>query len=142
VLHPFQKKTQKAARADLDLAMQRYRIARKLTGGVKRGQESDRIEREELTQIQASKRLGITQPRVSEITRGNVARLALGYLVGLGAKSGLSVGLKVAARRGEAQVKVRTGSCRSGPYRSIRYSMSALCSMPDSAFTDQRLFSV
>jgi phage-related protein len=37
VLHAFQKKTPKTARADLDLAMQRYRIARELAEGVKRG---------------------------------------------------------------------------------------------------------
>ena len=37
VLHAFQKKTQKTARADLDLAVQRYRIARELAEGVKRG---------------------------------------------------------------------------------------------------------
>ena len=55
------------------------------------------VEREELTQAQASKRLGITQPRVSEITRGKVALLSLGYLVGLCAKAGISVGLKIAA---------------------------------------------
>lgn len=36
VLHPFQKKTQKTARTDLDLAMQRYRIARELAEGVNR----------------------------------------------------------------------------------------------------------
>ena len=37
VLHAFQKKTQQTAKADLDLAMQRYRIARELAEGVKRG---------------------------------------------------------------------------------------------------------
>jgi len=37
VLHAFQKKTQKTARADLDLAMQRYRIVRELAEGLKRG---------------------------------------------------------------------------------------------------------
>lgn len=55
------------------------------------------IERQELTQAQASKRLGITQPRVSEITRGKVELLSLDYLVGLCAKSGIAVGLKIAA---------------------------------------------
>jgi len=35
VLHAFQKKTQKTARADLDLAMQRYRIAQELAEGAK-----------------------------------------------------------------------------------------------------------
>ena len=55
------------------------------------------VEREELTQAQASKRLGITQPRVSEVTRGKVELLSLDYLVGLCAKAGISVGLKIAA---------------------------------------------
>jgi len=55
------------------------------------------VEREELTQAQASKRLGITQPRVSEITRGKIELLSLDYLVGLCAKAGISVGLKIAA---------------------------------------------
>lgn len=37
VLHAFCKKTQKTARADLDLAKQRYRIARDLAEGVNHG---------------------------------------------------------------------------------------------------------
>lgn len=55
------------------------------------------IDREELTQAQAAKRLGVSQPRVSEITRGKVELLSLDYLVGLCAKAGISVGLKLAA---------------------------------------------
>jgi predicted XRE-type DNA-binding protein len=55
------------------------------------------IDREQLTQAQASKRLGIAQPRVSEITRGKVELLSLDYLVGLCAKVGISVNLKLAA---------------------------------------------
>ena len=55
------------------------------------------IEREELTQALAAKRLGIAQPRVSEITRGKVDLLSLDYLVGLCAKAGIPVGLKLAA---------------------------------------------
>ena len=55
------------------------------------------IEREKLTQAQAAKRLGIAQPRVSEITRGKVELLSLDYLVGLCAKAGIPVGLKLAA---------------------------------------------
>ena len=55
------------------------------------------IDREELTQAQAAKRLGIAQPRVSEITRGKVELLSLDYLVGLCAKAGISVGLNLAA---------------------------------------------
>lgn len=55
------------------------------------------IDREQLTQARASKRLGITQPRISEITRGKVELLSLDYLVGLCAKAGIPVNLKLAA---------------------------------------------
>ncbi len=55
------------------------------------------IEREDLTQAQAAKRLGITQPRMSEIVRGKVELLSLDYLAGLCAKAGLEVGLRLAA---------------------------------------------
>ena len=55
------------------------------------------IEREKLTQVQAAKRLGIAQPRVSEITRGKVELLSLDYLVELCAKAGIQVGLRLAA---------------------------------------------
>jgi predicted XRE-type DNA-binding protein len=55
------------------------------------------IENEDLTQAQAAKRLGIAQPRVSEINRGKVELMSLDYLVGLCAKAGISVGLRLAA---------------------------------------------
>jgi predicted XRE-type DNA-binding protein len=55
------------------------------------------IQRQQLTQAQASKRLGISQPRVSEITRGKVELLSLDYLVGLCAKAGIPVELRLAA---------------------------------------------
>lgn len=55
------------------------------------------MERENLTQAKAAKRLGITQPLVSEITRGKVELLSLDYLVGLCAKAGIEVGVRVAA---------------------------------------------
>jgi len=53
--------------------------------------------REELTQVQAAKRLGIVQPRISEIARNKVDKLSLDYLVGLCAKAGVSVTVKLAA---------------------------------------------
>ena len=55
------------------------------------------MEREGLTQAQAARRLGVTQPRVSEIVRGRVELLSLDYLVGLCAKAGVDVGLRIAA---------------------------------------------
>jgi predicted XRE-type DNA-binding protein len=53
--------------------------------------------REELTQAQAAKRLGVAQPRISEIARNKVDKLSLDYLVGLCAKVGLSVAVRLAA---------------------------------------------
>ena len=55
------------------------------------------MEREELTQAEAAKRLGVAQPRVSEIARGKVELLSLDYLVGLCSKAGLDVALRLAA---------------------------------------------
>jgi predicted XRE-type DNA-binding protein len=50
-----------------------------------------------LTQADAAKRLGIAQPRVSEITRGKVELLSLDYLVGLCTKAGIPVKMRLAA---------------------------------------------
>ena len=55
------------------------------------------IDRERLTQAEAAKRLGIAQPRVSEIARGKVELLSLDHLVGLCTKAGIHVGLHLAA---------------------------------------------
>ena len=55
------------------------------------------MEREKLTQTKAAKRLGITQSRISEITRGKVELLSLDYLVLLCAKAGIPVGVRLAA---------------------------------------------
>ena len=55
------------------------------------------MERERLTQAQAAKRLGIAQPRVSDIVRGKVELMSLDYLVGLCSKAKLDVGLRLAA---------------------------------------------
>jgi predicted XRE-type DNA-binding protein len=55
------------------------------------------MEREGITQAQAAKRLGIAQPRMSEIVRGKVELMSLDYLVGLCAKAGLDIGLRLAA---------------------------------------------
>lgn len=55
------------------------------------------MEREKLTQAEAAKRLGIAQPRISEIVRGKVELLSLDYLVGLCAKAGITIGMRLAA---------------------------------------------
>ena len=55
------------------------------------------MEQGALTQASAAKKLGISQPRVSEITRGKVELLSLDYLVGLCAKAGIPVKMRLAA---------------------------------------------
>jgi predicted XRE-type DNA-binding protein len=55
------------------------------------------VDREGCTQAQAAKRLGVSQPRISEIARNKVDKLSLDYLVGLCAKAGVSVKVKMAA---------------------------------------------
>jgi predicted XRE-type DNA-binding protein len=55
------------------------------------------MEKEKLTQAQVAKRLGIAQPRVSDIVRNKVELMSLDYLVGLCAKAKLDVGLRLAA---------------------------------------------
>ena len=44
-----------------------------------------------------SKRLAVVQPRISEIARNKVEKLSLDYLVGLCAKAGVTVAVKLAA---------------------------------------------
>ena len=53
--------------------------------------------REGLTQAQAATRLGVVQPRISEIARNKVDKLSLDYLVGLCVKAGVSVAVRLAA---------------------------------------------
>ena len=55
------------------------------------------MEREGLTQAQAAKRLGIAQPRVSDIVRNKVELMSLDYLVALCTKAKVDVGLRLAA---------------------------------------------
>ena len=55
------------------------------------------IDREGITQAQAAERLGVAQPRISEIARNKVHKLSLDYLVGLCAKAGVAVKVRTAA---------------------------------------------
>lgn len=55
------------------------------------------IDREGITQSEAAERLGVAQPRISEISRNKVDKLSLDYLVGLCAKAGVAVKVRTAA---------------------------------------------
>jgi predicted XRE-type DNA-binding protein len=52
-----------------------------------------------LTQAKAAKRLGVTQPRVSDLMRGKIDLFGLDALVNLATAVGLKVGLRVVRAR-------------------------------------------
>ena len=64
-------------RADLMIAIQRY------------------LRRAGFSQTEAAKKLGITQPRLSDLARHRIERFSLDALVNLAAKAGLNVRLTV-----------------------------------------------
>jgi predicted XRE-type DNA-binding protein len=54
-----------------------------------------RIDDWETTQAKAAKRLGITQPRLNDLLRGQIDKFSLDALVALAEQAGLEVRLKV-----------------------------------------------
>jgi predicted XRE-type DNA-binding protein len=59
------------------------------------------IEKEKLTQAEAARRLGVSQPRISDLTRGRISRFSLDTLVNMLSDAGLEVGfcIKPPSRR-------------------------------------------
>lgn len=53
------------------------------------------IEREGLTQAEAAKRLNVTQPRISDLTRGKINRFSLDTLVNMLTAAGLEVAVRI-----------------------------------------------
>jgi predicted XRE-type DNA-binding protein len=56
------------------------------------------VEKEELTQAEAAKRLKVTQPRVSDLMRGKISRFSLDTLVTMSSDAGLEVDLRITAK--------------------------------------------
>ena len=50
-----------------------------------------------VTQTEAARRLGVTQPRLNDLLRGRIQNFSLDALIDLAAKAGLSVRLEIAA---------------------------------------------
>jgi predicted XRE-type DNA-binding protein len=50
-----------------------------------------------LTQAEAARRLGVTQPRLNDLLRGRIQNFSLDALVDLAARAGLTVRLDIAA---------------------------------------------
>jgi predicted XRE-type DNA-binding protein len=53
------------------------------------------IEKEGLTQIDAAKRLRVSQPRISDLTRGKISRFSLDTLVNMLTDAGLEVDFRI-----------------------------------------------
>ena len=56
---------------------------------------SDHIEKQGWTQVQAAKHLGVTQPRISDLTRGKLSAFGLDLLVTMLARAGMAVDIRV-----------------------------------------------
>jgi predicted XRE-type DNA-binding protein len=54
------------------------------------------VEEWRVTQAEAARRLGITQPRLNDLLRGRLARFSLDALVDLAQRAGLTVRMEVA----------------------------------------------
>jgi predicted XRE-type DNA-binding protein len=57
----------------------------------------DHIERTELSQSEAAKLLGVTQPRISDLMRGKIELFGLDTLVNMIAAAGLHVEMRIKA---------------------------------------------
>lgn len=53
------------------------------------------VEEWKLTQAQAARRIGVTQPRLNDLLRGRVDRFSLDALVGLAERAGLEVRMEI-----------------------------------------------
>lgn len=49
----------------------------------------------DVTQTEAARRLGVTQPRLNDLLRGRIAKFSLDALVALAARAGLAVHLDI-----------------------------------------------
>jgi predicted XRE-type DNA-binding protein len=56
----------------------------------------DTVEGWQITQAQAAKRLGITQPRLNDLMRGRIGKFSLDALIVLAERTGLSVRMEIA----------------------------------------------
>jgi predicted XRE-type DNA-binding protein len=60
------------------------------------------IEKEGLTQAEAAKRLRVSQPRISDLTRGKISRFSLDTLVNMLTDAGMEVDVRIKSPSGRA----------------------------------------
>jgi predicted XRE-type DNA-binding protein len=75
----------------------------------------DHIVRTEMSQTQAAKRFGVTQPRVSDLMRGKINLFALEALVNMAAAANMRIDMHVLeapAKRGAGAASVKTAAAK------------------------------
>jgi predicted XRE-type DNA-binding protein len=75
----------------------------------------DHIVRTEMSQAQAAKRFGVTQPRVSELMRGKINLFALDALVNMAAAANMRIEMHVSeapVRRSAGAASVKTSAAK------------------------------
>lgn len=55
-----------------------------------------RVQNWNVTQVEAARRLGITQPRLNDLLRGKITNFSLDTLINLAAQAGLAVRIDIA----------------------------------------------
>lgn len=75
---------------DSPLAAQNMKLRSALMAGLK-----NHLSRTQMSQAQAAKRLGVTQPRVSDLMRGKIDLFGLDALVNMATAAGLRIELRV-----------------------------------------------
>lgn len=53
------------------------------------------IKKQSLTQVEAAKRFGVTQPRISDLVRGKISLFSLDALIAMAVKGGMSVHIDI-----------------------------------------------
>ena len=71
------------------------------------------IDREGLTQAEAAQRLKVSQPRISDLTRGKISRFSLDALVNMLADAGAEVDFRIRTRSRRSMPSVRMHSFTS-----------------------------
>lgn len=80
-----------------------------------------------LTQVQAARILGMTQPRLNQLLKGKIGEFSLDALVNMATRAGMRVGLTIRPVAGVKVKVVRKPAIarKSGQVRSLRQPQSA-----------------
>ena len=69
------------------------------------------LKREGLTQERAAEKLGISQPRISDISTGKISRFTIDALVGILAKAGIEIEVRQKNQKNLIKVPVQQWNC-------------------------------